>query len=100
MQVLITEIDPAHRKVYCDNQEIHLTAKEYLSFRSIGMFGRISRQTGQRQCHTDEKSQGMPIRPLALVPTLPSLKVDLAHRKPLSSFHGAKNIFFILAFES
>lgn len=23
------EIDPAHRKVYCDNQEISLTAKEY-----------------------------------------------------------------------
>jgi Response regulators consisting of a CheY-like receiver domain and a winged-helix DNA-binding domain len=23
------EIDPAHRKVYCDNQEIGLTAKEY-----------------------------------------------------------------------
>ena len=23
------EIDPAHRKVYCDDQEISLTAKEY-----------------------------------------------------------------------
>ena len=23
------EIDPAHRKVYCDNQELSLTAKEY-----------------------------------------------------------------------
>lgn len=23
------EIDPIHRKVYCDNQEINLTAKEY-----------------------------------------------------------------------